>query len=52
MAEEIAFNTVQRTWERAGLIVCGTPEIRYDPGTQIVISRPSSPATAHSIRLS
>jgi hypothetical protein len=41
MAEEIPFNAAQRTWERADLIVCGTPELRYDPGTQIVIARPS-----------
>ncbi len=40
MAEEIPFNTAQRTWERADLIVCGTPEIPYDPGAQIVIARP------------
>jgi hypothetical protein len=40
LAEEIPFNTAQRTWERAGLIVCGSPEIPYDPGTQIVIARP------------
>jgi hypothetical protein len=38
MAEEIPFNTTQRTWERADLIVCGTPEIAYDPRTQIVIA--------------
>jgi hypothetical protein len=38
MAEEIPFNTAQRTWERADVIVCGTPEIPYDPGTQIVIA--------------
>jgi hypothetical protein len=25
MAEEIPFNAAQRTWERADLIVCGTP---------------------------
>jgi hypothetical protein len=41
MAEEIPFNTAQRTWERADFVVCGTPEIPCDPGTQIVISRPS-----------
>ena len=40
MAEEIPFNTAQRTWERADLIVCGTPEIPYDPDTQLVIARP------------
>jgi len=38
MVEEISFNTAERTWERAGIIVCGTPEIPYDPGTEIVIS--------------
>ena len=26
MAEEIPFNTAQRTWKRADLIVCGTPQ--------------------------
>lgn len=41
LAEELPFNTAQRTWERAGLIVCGSPEIPYDPGTQLVIGRPS-----------
>ena len=41
LAEEIPFNTAQRTWERADLIVCGTPEIPCDPSTQIVIGRPS-----------
>ncbi len=41
LAEELPFNTAQRTWERAGLIVCGSPEIPCDPGTQIVIGRPS-----------
>jgi hypothetical protein len=40
MAEEIPFNTAQRTWERAGIIVCGTPQIPYDPGTEIVIAPP------------
>jgi hypothetical protein len=38
MAEEIPFNAAQRTWERADIIVCGTPEIPYNPSTQIVIS--------------
>ena len=37
-AKEIPFNTAQRTWERADIIVCGTPEIRWDPVTQIVIA--------------
>jgi hypothetical protein len=38
MAEEIPFNTAQRTWERADLIVCGTPEIAFDPVTEIVVA--------------
>lgn len=41
MAEEIPFNAAQRTWERADFIVCGTPEIPYDPRTEIVIAPPS-----------
>jgi hypothetical protein len=40
MAEEIPFNAAQRTWERADIIVCGTPEIPYDPGTEIVVAPP------------
>src|ERR1700747_2702727 len=40
MAEEIPFNAAQRTWERADIIVRGTPEIPYDPGTEIVIAPP------------
>src|ERR1022692_2542529 len=46
MAEEIPFNTAQRTWERAGIIVCGTPEVPYDPSTEIVIAPP--PVTSWS----
>jgi len=38
MAEEIPFNADQRTWERADIIVCGTPEIPYEPDTEIVIA--------------
>jgi hypothetical protein len=38
MAEEIPFNAAQRTWERADIIVCGTPEIPYDPSTEIVVA--------------
>jgi hypothetical protein len=30
MAEEKPFNTAQRTWERADVIVCGTPQIPCD----------------------
>jgi hypothetical protein len=38
MAEEIPFNAAQRTWERADIIVCGTPEIPYDPSAEIVVA--------------
>ena len=44
MAEEIPFNTAQRTWERANVIVCGTPQIPCDPVTEIVVAPPLRPA--------
>jgi len=44
MAEEIPFNTAQRTWERADVIVCGTPQIPCDPVTEIVVAPPLRPA--------
>jgi hypothetical protein len=44
MAEERPFNTEQRTWERADLIVCGTPEIPFDPVTEVVVAEPRSRA--------
>jgi len=45
MAEEVPFNAAQRTWERADLIVCGTPEIPCDTATEIVVAPPwHSPA--------
>jgi hypothetical protein len=37
MAEEIPFNAAQRTWERADVIACGTPELPCDPATEIVV---------------
>ena len=43
MAEEIPFNAAQRTWERADIIVCGTPDIPYNPATEIVISGAKRP---------
>ena len=42
MAEEIPFNAVQRTWERADVIVCGTPELPYHVDTEIVVAWPLS----------
>jgi hypothetical protein len=44
MAEERLFNTAQRTWERASIIVCGTPQIRCDPVTEIVVAPSPGPA--------
>jgi len=40
MAEEMPFNTDQRTWERADVIVCGTPQIPYDPSAEVVVAPP------------
>jgi hypothetical protein len=45
MAEEVPFNAAQRTWERADIIVCGTPQIPYDPVTEIVTAPPLPPAS-------
>lgn len=42
MAEERPFIRAQRPWERADLIVCGTPEIPHDPATELVIAPPLS----------
>jgi hypothetical protein len=38
MAEEIPFQAGQRPWERADLIICGTPRIPCDPATELVIA--------------
>jgi hypothetical protein len=40
MAEEIPFNAAQRTWERADIVVCGTPEIPCDMESEIVVGPP------------
>jgi hypothetical protein len=45
MAEEIPFNVAQRTWERADIIVSGTPEIPCDPTSEVVVAPPSVPAS-------
>ena len=38
MAEEVPFLAAQRPWERADLIACGTPEITFDPATELVVA--------------
>jgi hypothetical protein len=45
MAEEIPFNAAQRTWDRADIIICGSPKIPYDPSTEIVIAPPPVAST-------
>ena len=45
MAEERPFNLAQRIWERAGVIVCGTPQIPCDSVTEIVLAPPVTPAS-------
>jgi hypothetical protein len=40
MAEEIPFVARERPWERADLIICGTPEISFDPATELVVALP------------
>jgi hypothetical protein len=40
MAEEIRFQAGQRPWERADLIICGTPQIPFDPATKLIIAPP------------
>jgi hypothetical protein len=49
MAEEIPFNAAQRSWERAGIVVCGTPEIPCDPVTEIVVGPPPARASAGTL---
>lgn len=40
MAEEIPFQAGQRPWARADLIICGTPQMPFDPVTELVIAPP------------
>jgi len=40
MAEEMPFVAAQRTWERADLVVSGTPDLASDPRTHIVVATP------------
>jgi hypothetical protein len=38
MAEEVPFVADQRPWERALLTVSGTPGLRHDPSTEVVVA--------------
>lgn len=42
MAEEEPFLADQKPWERAELIVAGTPQIHFDPLTELVVAQPLS----------
>ena len=39
-AEEVPFLAADRPWERADLIVAGTPELPYDPAAELVVAEP------------
>lgn len=39
-AEEVPFVAADRPWERADLIVAGSPELPYDPTTELVVADP------------
>jgi hypothetical protein len=44
MTEEIPFLAADRPWERATIIVSGTPDLTYDPIAEVVIAAPMPPA--------
>jgi hypothetical protein len=44
MAEEVPFLAADRPWERAALVVAGTPGLAHDPETELVVAPPPAPA--------
>ncbi|MEV0389382.1 hypothetical protein [Nonomuraea sp. NPDC050643] len=44
MRQEIPFMAGHRPWERANLVVAGTPAVRYDPAHHLLTARPPSRA--------
>jgi hypothetical protein len=40
MAEEEPFLTSQRPWDHADMLVAGTPQIRFDPASELVVAPP------------
>lgn len=45
MAAELPFLADQRPWQRADVIVSGTPELEHDPATQVVVRQMTTGAT-------
>jgi hypothetical protein len=50
MAEEEPFLADQKPWGRADLVVAGTPQISFDPATELVVAPPSRAGTCCSLR--
>lgn len=42
-AEEVPLLSRERSWERAGLVVSGTPTLPHDPVTEVVVAAPPRP---------
>jgi hypothetical protein len=40
MAQELPFLARQRPWERAAVIVAGTPELPHDPAAEVLVAMP------------
>ncbi len=45
LREEIPFVAAQRPWERAHIVVSGTPDMPHNPDTQVVVADPPTCAT-------
>ena len=45
MAQENPFQLADRAWERATVIVCGTPELPHDPRTEVVLATGTPPVS-------
>jgi hypothetical protein len=43
MAQEHPFQLADRAWERATVVVAGTPELPHDPRTEVVLGTPPRP---------